>query len=430
MARSGGGARGTWIAALVGIAIGIGLGLFYTWELDPVIERNTAPWQLSDAAREDYVIAVAMSYAYNGDLTQAFDRLRAVAPDRNVWQMVADIACERHKSIQIASNSDILVMRALEQLYRPQGAQGCADVQFPTPAPVAFSTPTPLPTLAASLPPQPTKTPVPEVATVTVTPEPLPTSPPSSERFIIARVESFCDPDLDGVLEVRQRVKHDDQRRVPVLLEQVAGPAGQPVVRVNEVVVRALTNRERGDVAGELRQVAEEAVLVDRLGRAGFHLDQPNACVDLDHLRSDWIGPACEDVYGNAPRREMAAAARRVDQHDGGRERTAALGELADVKRRQRPIGRRRGVPQMAGIVLQQGEPGRVFRPWRSRGFGDAHEKPPLSGAPVRRSRASLTMRNAVASARPRTWISCRSSPATSIPALSATSSARTSWQS
>lgn len=228
MARSGGGARGTWIAALVGIAIGIGLGLFYTWELDPVIERNTAPWQLSDAAREDYVIAVAMSYAYNGDLTQAFDRLRAVAPDRNVWQMVADIACERHKSIQIASNSDILVMRALEQLYRPQGAQGCADGQYPTPAPVAFSTPTPLPTLAASLPPQPTKTPVPEVATVTVTPEPLPTSPPSSERFIIARVESFCDPDLDGVLEVRVfDARGQGLRGVPVQLTWSGGQRDQ-----------------------------------------------------------------------------------------------------------------------------------------------------------------------------------------------------------
>jgi len=204
MARSGSaGARSAWIAAFVGIAIGLGLGLFYTWELDPVIERNTAPWQLSAAAREDYVIAVAMSYAYNGDLTQAFDRLRAVAPDQNVWQMVADIACERHKSIQITSNSDILVMRALEQLYRPQGAHSCADGQYPTPAPVVFNTPTPMQTAAVSPPPQATKTPVPEAATATATLEPLPTSPPSSERFIIARVGAFCDPDLDGMLEVR-----------------------------------------------------------------------------------------------------------------------------------------------------------------------------------------------------------------------------------
>lgn len=225
MARSGGaGARGAWIAVSVGLAIGIGLGLFYTWELDPVIERNTAPWQLSAAAREDYVIAVAMSYAYNGNLTQAFDRLRAVAPDRNVWQMVADIACDRHKSIDIASNSDILVMRALEQLYRPQGAQGCADGQYPTPAPVVFSTPTPLQTLVASPPPQATKTLVPDVSTATATVAPPPTSPPSSERFIIARVESFCDPDVNGILEVRVfDARGQGLRGVPVQLTWSGG---------------------------------------------------------------------------------------------------------------------------------------------------------------------------------------------------------------
>ncbi|NLE51927.1 MAG: hypothetical protein GX613_11025 [Chloroflexi bacterium] len=204
MAGSGSGSgRGPWIAVVIGLAIGVGLGLFYTWELDPVIERNTAPWQLSPAAREDYVIAVAMSYAHTGDLTRAFDRLRAVAPDRNVWQMVADIACQRHRTIQIATNSDILVMRALEQLYRPQGAQGCADGQYPTPAPVVFNTPTPMPTLAVSPASVATKTPVTELAPLTATPEPLPTNPPTSDRFIIARVESFCDPDLDGIIEVR-----------------------------------------------------------------------------------------------------------------------------------------------------------------------------------------------------------------------------------
>lgn len=213
---------------MIGIAIGIGLGLFYTWELDPVIERNTAPWQLSAAAREDYVIAIAMSYAQNGDLTQAFDRLRAVAPDQNVWQMVADIACDRHKSIEIASNSDILVMRALEQLYQSQGAQGCADGQYPTPAPVVFNTPTPMPTLAVSPPPVATKTLVSEDIPPTATPEPLPTNPPTSERFIISRVESFCDPDLDGVLEVRVfDAQGQGLRGVPVQLTWSGGQRDQ-----------------------------------------------------------------------------------------------------------------------------------------------------------------------------------------------------------
>lgn len=212
------GSRGPWIALVVGIAIGIGLGLIYTWELDPVIERNTAPWQLNPAAREDYVIAVAMSYAQNNDLARAFDRLRAVAPDRAVWQMVADIACERHKSIQIASNSDILVMRALERLYRSQGATGCADGLYPTPAPVVFLSPTPAQSGPVLTPP-PSKTPVPDAATPSVTPEPLPTNPPTTDRFIIARVESFCDATRSGIVEVRVfDARGEGVRGVPVLV--------------------------------------------------------------------------------------------------------------------------------------------------------------------------------------------------------------------
>jgi len=219
--------RGMWIALVVGIAIGLGLGLFYTWELDPVIELNTAPWQLNAAAREDYVIAVAMSYAYNNDLARAFDRLRAVAPDRDVWQMVADIACERHKSIQIASNSDILVMRALERLYRSQGASGCADGLYPTPVPVVFLSPTPVQT-APVLPPPPTKTPVPDLPAPTASPAPLPTDPPTTDRYIIARVESYCDASRDGLLEVRVfDARGQGVRGVPVLVTSGTGVRDQ-----------------------------------------------------------------------------------------------------------------------------------------------------------------------------------------------------------
>jgi hypothetical protein len=151
----------SWWALLLGVAFGIAVALVYTWEIDPVIERNTAPWQLSKEAREDYVIAVALSYAANQDLGLAFDRLRALRPSQDVWSMVADIACDRIKTGKVVTNSDIRVIRALEQLYRPQGASGCADGQYPTPAPVTFSPPTPSVTPTPTLPPPPTKTPTP-----------------------------------------------------------------------------------------------------------------------------------------------------------------------------------------------------------------------------------------------------------------------------
>ncbi|MBN2304746.1 MAG: hypothetical protein JXQ72_09730 [Anaerolineae bacterium] len=176
----------------------------YTWEIDPVIEENTAPWQLNETAREHYVVAIALSYAQNQDVGLAFDRLRAVSPDRDVWNMVADIACERVKTVQTNNNRDIRVIRALEQLYRPQGASGCADGLFPTPAPMAFNPPTPTLTRTPTVTPAASKTPSP--AFPTSPPQqvfvPTPTPRPSG-GYILGRLRSFCDPDFDGIIAVR-----------------------------------------------------------------------------------------------------------------------------------------------------------------------------------------------------------------------------------
>jgi hypothetical protein len=193
----------SWFALILGIGLGITAGLIYTWQIDPVVERNTAPWQLSSAGREDYVVAVALSYAYNHDLPQAFNRLRALRPNQNVWDMVAQIACDRVKTGKTATNSDIRAIRALEQLYQPQGASGCADGLYPTPVSVAFATPIPTLTLTPTLPPPPTKTPTPPLPTATPFEAPAPTSAPPTGTFVLARLQSFCDPTVPGVIEVR-----------------------------------------------------------------------------------------------------------------------------------------------------------------------------------------------------------------------------------
>lgn len=193
----------SWTVLVVGVALGIALGLLYTWEIDPVIERNTAPWQLSAAGRQDYVVAVALSYAQNHDLTLAFNRLRALRPNRDVWAVVADVACERVRQGKTITNSDIRVIRALEQLYRPQGASGCADGLYPTPAPITFVTAVPTPTLTPTLTPPATKTATPPLTQATAEPATPLATPLPSGRYVLARVQSFCDPALDGVIEVR-----------------------------------------------------------------------------------------------------------------------------------------------------------------------------------------------------------------------------------
>ncbi len=193
----------SWIALIIGAALGLAAGLAYTWEIDPVIERNTAPWQLSDTAREDYVVAVALSYAANHDLLLAVDRLRAAGPHRNVWEMVAEVACDRVKTGRTITNSDIRVIRALEQLYAPQGASGCADGLYPTPAPVTFTTPEPVMSPTPTLIPPPSKTPTLPPPTPIIAEGVRPTSTPPAEAYALARLQSFCDADQSGVIEVR-----------------------------------------------------------------------------------------------------------------------------------------------------------------------------------------------------------------------------------
>lgn len=193
-----------WVTLLIGVALGIGIGLYYTWEIDPVVERNTAPWQLSDDAREDYVIAIALSYAQNQDVALAFDRLRQVSPDRDVWALVAEVACQRVSTTPTLNNQDIRVIRALEQLYRPQGASGCADGMFPTPAPLEFNPPTPTMTRTPTVTPAPSKTPSPPIPTSPPAQATVPSrTPPPSGGYILGRIQTFCDSDLGGVMQVR-----------------------------------------------------------------------------------------------------------------------------------------------------------------------------------------------------------------------------------
>jgi hypothetical protein len=149
------------------------------------------------------VVAVALSYAYNHDLNLAFDRLRAVSPDRNVWSAVAEVACDRLSQGKTVTNADIRVIRALNDLYEPQGVRDCATGAFPTPAPVAFSTPIPSPTPTPTLTPPPTKTATPPIPTGTPDQSFVPTNTPPSGGFILSRLQSYCNPDMGGMIEVR-----------------------------------------------------------------------------------------------------------------------------------------------------------------------------------------------------------------------------------
>lgn len=202
----------SWMAVIIGVVIGIGIGLLYTWEIDPVVERNTAPWQLGDRARQDYVLAIVLSYAYDPDIELAFDRLRMLRPSEGVWSMVADVACERHKNVLVRTQSDIKLIRVVEQLYRNQGAAGCADGVYalPTPLPTRAAIATFTPT-ATEPPPAPTKTPT---LAPTTNPDALSTpvaSPrPATTYVAYPRPAAFCDPGQSGVIQVQVRNRNGE----------------------------------------------------------------------------------------------------------------------------------------------------------------------------------------------------------------------------
>lgn len=216
--RSGGGL--SWFALILGIGIGVAAGLIYTWEIDPVVETNTAPWQLGEKSREHYIVAVALSYAHNRDLTLAFDRLRKLNPDQNVWSMVAEVACHRVETGQVSNNADIRVLRAMVQLYAPQGASGCADSWGTPPAPlIAMPTAAPTRSPTPTLVPPATKTPTPPLPTDAALQPARPSPTPATGGYALGRLQSFCNPDAPGIIEVR--IYDSRGRGVPGVAVQV-----------------------------------------------------------------------------------------------------------------------------------------------------------------------------------------------------------------
>ena len=65
-----------WIGwTAVGLAIGIGLGLYIGWFAWPVEYRDANPTVLQDSYRQDYILMIATAYGVDGDLERAEQRL-------------------------------------------------------------------------------------------------------------------------------------------------------------------------------------------------------------------------------------------------------------------------------------------------------------------------------------------------------------------
>ncbi|MBN2470495.1 MAG: hypothetical protein JXN59_07215 [Anaerolineae bacterium] len=211
----------SWIALLLGLGIGVALGLTYTWVINPVVEYDTQPPQLSPEARRDYLIAISMAYRADADLHRAVNRLVELRMPGDPFQALAEEACAMFQQ-GVNTNATRNAIEAMIALYKPQGRSGCADTSdlFVVEQATATPFPTAIPVTPTLVPPA-TKTPslsTPMLQTPpTLLPTREPTPVPQTGDYIIANIQTFCSIEQAGLIEV---------------YVQAPGEGDQPGVRV------------------------------------------------------------------------------------------------------------------------------------------------------------------------------------------------------
>ncbi len=194
----------SWPALILGLILGVTGGLYYTWNIAPVEQIDTAPWQLQKADRNAYVVALMLEYAHSGNLIDTINELINLRlPGDDPIQAVADIACDMASSGYVNNAAGLSAIRNIMIFYQGQGKAGCADdlivMDIEPAATVQIVLPSPTP-----LPPA-TKTPTPQGEsrpTSTSRPAASPTPAPQL-AFDLLRTFSWC-PETDaGIIEVR-----------------------------------------------------------------------------------------------------------------------------------------------------------------------------------------------------------------------------------
>ena len=118
-----------------------------------------------------------------------------------------------------------------------------------------------------------------------------------------------------AVLEPTQGVEHLDHWRAPPLPQLERGHAGQPVVRVDEVVAEVLGLAELVDAGHELGQVLVHHLARHRPLRPGREMDHPRVVAEGHDAADARILRAGEHVHLDAHPTQLARGLAHVHVH-------------------------------------------------------------------------------------------------------------------
>lgn len=166
---------------VAGLAVGLALGLLYSWVISPAQYVNTDPASLRADYRADYIQLVARSFVVDGDLDRARARLARLGeadPARLVTALAQRAA---------ASGGDPESVRPLAALASALGARPAS----PTPAP-ASATPEVTLTLELAITAEPTATSIPSETPLSQSAS-TPTPPGA---FVFVGKQAVCDAKL------------------------------------------------------------------------------------------------------------------------------------------------------------------------------------------------------------------------------------------
>lgn len=187
---------------LIGLVVGIGLGLLYSWVISPVSYLDTPPALLRSGFKDQFRAVIAAAYLSTGDIGRAQVRL-ALLGDPDPAQ---SLAMQAQKTLAEGGSPDIVQALALlaaaikqEETTTPVTTNANFTPQFPlneTPPIIATE-----PVINSSPFPQETHKPAPLLSP---TPRPTRTSIPTiGVPYVLTAHDSICDPLLpEGLLQV------------------------------------------------------------------------------------------------------------------------------------------------------------------------------------------------------------------------------------